>query len=191
LVISPSAAPGQDYHIAYTFPGGESATDMCKATSSTSFQCQTGETVTRDDNQHLVKLNDRGTAYVFYDPKHMPPTSSIFGRWSYHYKYGNSITDYVITIARGTNDKEYSINTAEHSNDGSSECYTTDFDRYQVTNNPDGTQTVSSGTGRWAHQFKLDPQKMQITSVNPNEYFYVGVCINISPEQAVPVFTKD
>lgn len=193
LNITLSTAPGHDYHIAYTYPNGESATDMCKATSHASFQCQTGETVTRDDSQHSVKLNHRGTLYVFYDPKHMPTTPSIFGKWHFQYKYGvNSVTDYTITLVKGMTDSEYKVNAISRSNNGGI-CSNDFYDSYQVAYNPDGTQTVSNGAGYWKNQFKLDPNKMQITSDKADHSLKVGWCIEINAEMAKiaqPIFTK-
>lgn len=189
LLIRQSDAPGQDYHIEYTFPGGNASTDMCAATSSTSFHCLPGETVTRDDSQHAVKLETYGTVYVFYDPKFVPDISYIFGNWNYHYQKNDYSADYTISITKGNSDAQYNVTTGFKDSRGNHCSYDVP-DHYQVTKNSDGTELISLGSGSWGYSFKFDPQKKQIVNPNPRQDFKAGSCVGLSSYLEPVVFLK-
>ncbi|RDI42106.1 hypothetical protein [Aquicella lusitana] len=180
LNITKSSAPGQDYHIDYTFPGGRSATDMCKVTSNTTFTCITGETITRDDIAYSVKLTSSYNTYTFYDPNHMPPVSDIIGNW----RWESSGAKYNIAIMRGASDIEYNVLTS-YSDDRGNHCYYSQPDVYRAIKNPDGSEILSYGQ----YSFKYDPQKKQITNPKPRGVFYVGTCIALMDDGSI-IFTK-
>ena len=185
LNITKSSAPGQNYHIDYTFPGGRASTDMCVVTSSISFNCLPGETVTRDDSRYSVTLSSRSDTFTYYDPQHLPPVSAIFGNWSMH--KGDS--NYNISIMRGASDKEYNVMTSFSDSRGN-HCYHGLPDAYQVTKNADGTEIISRGSGFSKYSFKYDPQKNQITNPSTSKSFYVGQCIQLYDDGNM-VFTKN
>ncbi len=185
LNITKSSAPGQDYHIDYTFPGGNASTDMCTATSSLSFNCLPGETVTRDDNRYSVTLVSRFNTTTYYDPQHMPPLSTIFGNWSMHKRD----TNYHISIMRGPSDNEYNVMTSFSDSRGN-HCYHGIPDVYKVTKNPDGTETISRDSGFTKYRFKYDSRKNQISNINSSREFFVGQCVELYDDNN-SIFTKD
>ncbi len=193
LNIQPSDAPGQQYHIDYTFPGGYSATDMCTITSNTSFQCITGETITRDDQQHLVTLTARSAHYVFYDPKHMPDVNFVYGKWNYHEtnKYTKTESNFDIAIRKTANPQQYDVTTTYTDNQGGICSFGDDGIIYNVVKNADGTELIMHGEGAMGYSFKYDPQKKQISNPNPGEPFRVGVCFTLDEQYSGSViFTK-
>lgn len=189
LNITKSPAPGQDYHIDYTSVMGYAATDMCKSTSSTSFNCVSGETVTLDSATYSVKVATSTGSYVYYDPSHMPPVSGVLGNWVMTHQYDTNKANFTISIMKGASDSDFNI-TSGYTDDHSGYCYQDPAwsDEFHATPNPDGTETFTD-VNVGDHQFKYDPKTNQITSANPGSDFYVGMCVAISSE--IPIlFTK-
>jgi hypothetical protein len=178
LNIAPSNAPDQSYHIDYTFPGGQSSTDMCKITSDTSFNCLTGET---------VKLVSRDNTYTFYDPDHMPSNDPLLGNWAMKMHSDEAI--YQITILKGNNSNEYNVLTSYSDNRGN-HCYYSDPSIYQVTKNPDGSEILSYNQYYDHYSFKYNPQTQQITNPKPGELFKAGQCVSLYDDERNILFTK-
>lgn len=190
LHIAPSSAPGANYYINYTFPGGSAATDECWIKSNTSFNCATGETITRDDVNHLVNLTTRHEAYTFYDSNYMPATPFIFGKWHYQIKNQDITRDYVISITKTDKDSQYNVMSNSWDNKGNI-CSDGSPSVYSVTKNPDGSENVRLDDGPTvSYGFKFDPQKKEITNVDPQRFFTVGLCIFLGNNEKI-VFTKE
>ena len=189
LNITKSAAPGQDYHIDYTFAGGYSATDMCTLVSTTSFSCATGEKVTRDDRSHSVKINSGSGSYVFFDPKNMPSINNILGNWVMNQHGDGFIATYKISIMPGPNDSDFNILTSFSADNGGGFCSYSVPDVYHATENPDGTKTLSDAHNS-QKKFKYDPFTNQITNPDPDKTFKVGNCVWISESSEPVLFTK-
>lgn len=183
LTINKSNAPGQDYRIDYTFPGGSTETDMCKVISNTSFSCNTGEMLVRDDVNYLVKLTSRADVYTFYDPAHMPDNDMILGSWVMKGRYDDA--RYQISIMKGKDSSEYNVLTSYSDNRGNL-CRYGQPDAYHVTKNADGTMTLS----RYQCSFKYDPLQQKITNSKPGQDFYAGTCIELVDEGQI-LFTKE
>lgn len=182
LNITSSPAPGQDYSIYYTFPGGSSSTDMCGISSNLSFSCVTGESVTRNDAAHSLTLTSRYSSYVFYDPDYMPVPSKLLGNWSMTRSGG---TRYTISIMSAPKENDYNVITSFFDDRGN-KCYIGVPDIYHAEINSDGSQTLS----RDRYSFKYDPQKNQIVNPHPGKNFYAGLCVGLMDDGRI-AFTKD
>ncbi|KTD31348.1 hypothetical protein E3983_00060 [Legionella israelensis] len=182
LNITNSHAPGQDYYINYTFPGGSASTDMCQVSSNTSFTCMSGETVTRNDATHSVTLTTRNTSYVFYDPAHMPTPGKLLGNWSMVRSGGARFN---ISIMRGPGENDYNVITS-YNDDRGNKCYIGVPDVYHASIHTDGSQILSY----YRYSFKYDPKKNQIVNPNPGKDFHAGLCIQLMDDGDI-AFTKN
>ncbi len=178
LSIRTSDAPGQNYAINYTLPNGMTGTsDPCTLTSSTSFQCVGGETVTRDDVNYRVQLHSLDGDFTFYDPKHMPTTENpIFGSW--HYRVADSdgfVANHSMTISKGPHPNQYTV-TPHYSDSNGGTCQIGSF-VYEVKKNDDGTELISCDRHDWhTYYFKYDPYKKEISNPFPGQDFYPNPC---------------
>ena len=189
LEITPSNAPGQTFHVAYTSPEGTGSSDMCHLNGPENFSCLGGEAGLLNKTLHAVKFTQPGGTFLYYDAGFMPHNDAILGRWYYQQVNSFGTTNYVIAVAKGEDENHFLVQGSMSDSNGN-KCGFGSFDTYTSETNADGSKTLNHGKGVYdADILHFDPIHNQIDNANERQTLKISYCLNFTG--APVVFKKE
>ena len=188
LAITRSNAPGETYHIAFTFPEGNGSSDMCHLTGPDHFSCLGGEAGLLDMQLHAVKFTHPAGTFLYYDAHYMPTNAAILGTWHYQRVNSSGTANYEIAIAKGEDESHFLVHGSMADSNGN-RCGDAGFNTFTSETNADGSQTLAYDKGVYGKDLlHFDPIQNQIDNATAKQVLKIGYCINLT--QAPVAFKK-